>query len=72
MERAPVAGGADAVGTVFGTLVGVVGGVFGFLTILILTFYLLVEADQLRTSLLRLFPPSRRARVSTPPAATSR
>jgi predicted PurR-regulated permease PerM len=37
--------------------------VFGFLTILILTFYLLVEAGQLRTSLLQLFPPMRRARV---------
>ena len=36
---------------------------FGVLTILILTFYLLVEADQLRASLLRLFAPGRRARV---------
>ena len=64
VERAPVAGSTDAVGTVFGTLVGLIGGVFGFLTILILTFYLLVEADQLRNQFLRLFPPSRRARVS--------
>ena len=64
VERAPVAGSTDAVGTVFGTLVGLIGGVFGFLTILILTFYLLVEAEELRNQFLRLFPPSRRARVS--------
>ena len=40
----------------FGAIAGVVGGMFGFVTILILTFYLLVEADQLRASMLRLFP----------------
>ena len=63
VARAPVSKGGDAVNTVFGALAGVVGGLFGLLTILILTFYLLVEADQLRASLLRLFPPARRARV---------
>jgi predicted PurR-regulated permease PerM len=63
MARAPVSKGGDAVGTVFGAIAGVVGGLFGFLTILILTFYLLVESDQLRASMVRLFPPSRRARV---------
>jgi predicted PurR-regulated permease PerM len=63
MQRAPVSKGGDAVHTVYGAVAGVVGGVFGFLTILILTFYLLVEAGQLRTSLLQLFPPMRRARV---------
>ena len=56
VARAPVTQGGDAVGTVFGAIAGVVGGLFGFLTILILTFYLLVEADQLRASLLQLFP----------------
>jgi len=64
VQRAPVSGSTDAVGTVFGTIVGVVGGVFGFLTILILTFYLLVEADQLLNGLMRLFPRSRRARAA--------
>ena len=47
VQRAP-AGSTDAVGRVFGTIAGVLGGVFGFLTILILTFYLLVQADELR------------------------
>jgi len=64
VQRAPMAGGTSAVGQVFGTLAGVVGGVFGFLTILILTFYLLVEAEQLRNGLIRLFPPVRRARAA--------
>jgi predicted PurR-regulated permease PerM len=64
VERAPVPGGTDAVTTVFGTVAGVVGGVFGFVTILILTFYLLVEADELRNQFLRLFPRSRRARAA--------
>lgn len=61
MQRAPVAGSTDAVGTVFGTIANVVGGVFGFVSILILTFYLLVEAEELRSYLIRLFPASRRA-----------
>ena len=45
-------------------MVGVVGGLFGLLTILILTFYILVDADSLRTSMLRLFPAGDRARVA--------
>jgi predicted PurR-regulated permease PerM len=65
VERAPVGQGTtDAVGTIFGTIFGVVGGVFRFLAILILTFYLLVEADQLRKYFIRLFPRPRRARVA--------
>ena len=63
-SKRPAAGSSDAVGTVVGAVAGVVGGVFGFLTILILTFYLLVEADQLRSSMLRLFPRRRRTKVA--------
>jgi predicted PurR-regulated permease PerM len=63
MARAPVSKGGDAVNTVFDAIAGVVGGLFGFLTILILTFYLLVEADRLRAFMLRLFPAGRRTRV---------
>ena len=67
VRRAPVgvSTGTDTVGTVFGALVGVVGGFFGFVTILILTFYLLVEADQLRGAMLRLFPRGRRDRAAS-------
>jgi predicted PurR-regulated permease PerM len=63
VQRAPVSKGGDAVTTVFGAIAGVVGGVFGFLTILILTFYLLVEANRLRATFLHLFPRARRARA---------
>jgi predicted PurR-regulated permease PerM len=63
-QRAPVGGGGEAVGTVFGAIMGVLGGLFGLLTILILTFYLLIDADSLRDTLLRLFPSSQRRRVA--------
>lgn len=63
-ERAPGGGGGEAVGTVFGAVVGVVGGLFGLVTILILTFYVLVEADHLRNTMLRLFPARDRQRVA--------
>jgi predicted PurR-regulated permease PerM len=63
VERAPVAQGGQAVGTVFSAVVGVVGGLVGLLTILILTFYFLVEAGSLRKTLLQLFPAKRRKRI---------
>ena len=64
VQAAPVGEGGQAVGTVFGAIVGVLGGIFGFLTILILTFYILVDADNLRTGLLHLFPKENRPRVA--------
>lgn len=63
VERAPVGPGGQAVGTVFSAISGVLGGILGLLTILILTFYFLVEADALRRTLLQLFAVRRRARV---------
>lgn len=63
VSRAPVGNGGEAVTTVLGAITGVIGGLFGFFTILILTFYLLVDSAQLRASLIRMFPPSRRARA---------
>ena len=59
MQRAPGRSG-DAVGAVAGAVVNVAGGIFGVVTILILTFYILVDADRLRALLLRLFPRERR------------
>ena len=64
IARAPLEKGGEAVGTVFGAVVGVIGGVFGFLTILIVTFYILVEANRLRDLLLHLFPREKRPRVA--------
>ena len=64
VERAPGSGRGEAVGTVLSAVVGVVGGLFGLLTILILTFYILIEADSLRNTFLRLFAQRDRARVA--------
>jgi predicted PurR-regulated permease PerM len=63
VKHAPKGGGTQAVGTVLGAVVNVVGGLFGLLTILILTFYILIEADSLQSTMLRLFPVRTRARV---------
>ena len=64
VERADVSrGGERAVGTVFSALTGVVGGIFGLVTILILTFYFLVEAGRLRETLLELFARRNRTKV---------
>ena len=63
VERADVGGGQQAVGTVFSAITGVVGGLFGLFTILILTFYFLVEAGPLRGTFLQLFPRGKRQRV---------
>jgi predicted PurR-regulated permease PerM len=62
-ERAPGTG-SDAAARVFSAIANVVGGVFGLFTILILTFYILIDAENLRDLFLRLFPRERRARVA--------
>jgi predicted PurR-regulated permease PerM len=62
VERAPGSGG-DAFAKVFGAIANVAGGIVGLLTILILTFYLLVDSANLRSSMLHLFPRKHRARV---------
>jgi predicted PurR-regulated permease PerM len=64
IARAPSGGGGEAVGTVVGAVAGVAGGIFGFLTILILTFYILVEADALQRTMLNLFSRRERTRVA--------
>jgi predicted PurR-regulated permease PerM len=61
VEQTPV--NTDAVGAVLGAIGTVLGGVFGVLTVLIVTFYLLVDADNLLRAFLRLFSPSERERA---------
>lgn len=56
-------GGGDAVGTVAGAVANVAGGLFGVITILILTFYMLVDSWSLREQALRLFARHQRARA---------
>ncbi len=63
MERAQAPGGAAAE-KVAGAVVGLVGGIVGIVTILILSLYILIDADNLRTSLLRVFPAEQRPDVA--------
>ncbi|HJR61738.1 MAG TPA: AI-2E family transporter [Vicinamibacterales bacterium] len=64
VERAPeAAGDANVVSTVVGALRGVFGGIVGLLTVLIVTFYLLVDSWNLHQMFLRLFPARKRARA---------
>jgi predicted PurR-regulated permease PerM len=62
VERAP-GSGANTVGTVARGVANVGRGIFGIVTVLILTFYMLVDSWTLRESALRLFPKERRARI---------
>jgi predicted PurR-regulated permease PerM len=58
------AGAASAVGTVLVALSNLVGGIFGLITILILSFYLLVEAKSMFEYVSRFIPPARRGDVA--------
>ena len=62
---------AEAVGKVAGAVVGVAGGIFGIVTMLILSFYILIDADNLRAWMLRLFPPDQRARAAAASSAVT-
>ena len=62
VQRAP-GGSGDAVSQVARTAASLAGGIFGVVTILILTFYMLVDSWSLRQSALRLFPRKHRARA---------
>jgi predicted PurR-regulated permease PerM len=63
VQQAPV-GGSDAVGTVVGAVLGFVGGLFGVVTIVIVAFYLLVDAENIVRAMVRLAPRHERARVN--------
>ena len=64
LQRAPGGSGGDTVGRVVETAWGFFGGIFGLFTILILTFYFLIEAESIRGSFMRLFPRGRRTQVA--------
>jgi predicted PurR-regulated permease PerM len=55
--------GGDAIGAVIGAVWGVFGGVFGLVAIAILAFYLLLDAENLVRTFVRLFPYTERPRV---------
>ena len=63
LQQAP-AGSSDIVTVLLGALWGFVGGIFGIVSILLLTFYLLVDARSVFSVFIRLFPPDDRGRVA--------
>jgi predicted PurR-regulated permease PerM len=65
VQNAPTGAGGNAVGTVLVAISSVVGGLFGLITILILSFYLLIEAEPLFLYVSRFVPASRRGELST-------
>jgi predicted PurR-regulated permease PerM len=65
VSQAPASGGATAISTIFSTVRNVAGGVFGVITLLLLTFYMLVDSRELFSAFVRLFPKRDRARVAT-------
>ncbi len=62
VQQAP-GGGTDTVGTIIGAVWGLVGGIFGVITILILAFYLLLESNAIVDSFVRMFSRGERSRV---------
>jgi predicted PurR-regulated permease PerM len=64
VQNAPEGASSNAVGTVLIALSSLVGGVFGFITILILSFYLLIEARPMFEYVARFVPPGRRNDVA--------
>lgn len=65
VQSAPAGSGGNAVGTVLVALWSLIGGVFGLVTILILSFYFLVEAQSLFEYVAQLVPARGRRRFAT-------
>jgi predicted PurR-regulated permease PerM len=61
VENAPAGAGGNAVNTLLIALWTVIGGVFGVITTLILTFYLLIEAETIFRFVTRFVPGPNRA-----------
>jgi predicted PurR-regulated permease PerM len=64
VQNAPTGTGGNAVGTVLVAISSLIGGIFGLITILILTFYLLIEAGSMFEYLVRFVPYGRRDAVA--------
>jgi predicted PurR-regulated permease PerM len=63
VQNAPAGSGGNTVSTVLVAISSVIGGVFGVITILILSFYLLIEAEPIFNYLIRFVPKLKRSRV---------
>jgi predicted PurR-regulated permease PerM len=56
-------GSSDVVGTIFTTFWGLFGGMLGVVSVVILTFYLLVDPDSVFRAIVALLPRERRAQL---------
>src|SRR5437763_1688278 len=65
VQNAPTGAGGNAVGTVLVAISSLIGGIFGLITILILSFYFLIEAQTMFDYIIRFVPAGRRADVAT-------
>ena len=65
VQNAPAGSGGSAMTTVAVALWSVIGGLFGLISILILSFYLLVEAESLFSYIVGFVPESRRRLAMT-------
>ncbi|HEV3139148.1 MAG TPA: AI-2E family transporter [Vicinamibacterales bacterium] len=65
VQNAPTGAATNAVGTVLIALGSLIGGIFGLVTVVILSFYLLVEAEPMFEYFARFVPAGRRADVAT-------
>src|SRR5262249_18702592 len=64
VTSAPTGASSNAVDTLFVAGSSVIGGVFGVITVLILSFYLLIETNTMFDYFVRFVPAGRRADVS--------
>jgi len=65
VQNAPAGASGNAVNAVLTALWSVVGGVFGLITIVILSFYFLIEAESIINFITRLVPETNRVMVVT-------
>jgi predicted PurR-regulated permease PerM len=65
VQSAPTGTGGNAVGTVLVAISSVIGGLFGLITTLILSFYLLIEAEPMFAYVIRFVPAGRRSEART-------
>jgi predicted PurR-regulated permease PerM len=65
VQNTPAGTGGNAVGTVLVAISSLIGGIFGLITILILSFYLMLEAETMFEYFIRFVPTARRGDVAT-------
>jgi predicted PurR-regulated permease PerM len=64
VQNAPPGAGGNAVSTVLVAISSLIGGLFGVITVLILSFYLLIEAESLFHYVIRFVPTPQRAHAA--------